>query len=137
MRELRIVALAVLALLSPFRALARTVTITVTGTVKSGTDPFGYFGTAGGDIAGKPFVLVFIFDDGKGQQVTANRACQFSCNSSITGSGGASPGAASIRVGGSAPYSFGNVNSSVNKTIWPTGYELIINVGDEYDAVTV
>jgi hypothetical protein len=43
MHELRVAALALITLLMPLRALARTVTITVTGTVKSGADPFGYF----------------------------------------------------------------------------------------------
>jgi hypothetical protein len=132
MHELRVAALALITLLMPLRALARTVTITVTGTVKSGTDPFGYFGPAGGSIDGKPFILVFTFDDSTGQQVMANRACQVSCTSSNSGGG-----TATVRVGGSAPYAFGHVNSSVYKTIWPTGYQMMISVADEYDAVTV
>lgn len=90
-------------------AMGRSVTITVTGTVDSGVDGSGVFGPPGGEIAGKRFILIFTFDDAKGQQQPA--ACGPGipeCRSQIAGSGAASPGIATLQIGESAPYMFGN-----------------------------
>lgn len=41
-------------------------TVTVLGTVYSGTDAGGYFGSAGADLAGDPFSLIYVFDTSLG-----------------------------------------------------------------------
>ena len=44
-------------------AQAAVVTLTYSGTVKSGTDGAGLFGTAGANLSGLAFSSVFVFDD--------------------------------------------------------------------------
>src|ERR1700733_13294019 len=57
-------------------ALARQVTIKVTGTVTSGVDETGVFGAKNSKLDGKDYTQIFIIDDTKGTKtiVTGNPA---------------------------------------------------------------
>lgn len=50
-------------------AAAKIVTMTFGGTVLSGTDGGGLFGTAGGDLTGDAFTVVYTFDDSLGVSI--------------------------------------------------------------------
>jgi hypothetical protein len=56
------------------RAEATIVTMTVTGTVYTGTDYSGYFGLgANANLSGQKFKVVYTFDDSKGQSNNAQQ----------------------------------------------------------------
>jgi hypothetical protein len=55
-------------LVTPHSADASTVTTTYTGFVQLGTDPNGFFGTAGADLTGDPFEAVYTIDTTVGNQ---------------------------------------------------------------------
>lgn len=52
--------------LSPSATRADIVTVTITGTVLSGTDTSGLFGAAGGDLSDRAYSLVYRFDTSLG-----------------------------------------------------------------------
>ena len=54
------------ALCSPQAMKAADVTVTITGTVTSGTDTTGVFTTPGGDLTGYAVTLTYVFDDSIG-----------------------------------------------------------------------
>jgi hypothetical protein len=57
---------------SPSTVRAAQVIATITGTVSTGTDGSGVFGTPNSPLDGQNFTLVFTFDDTQGQQYTYN-----------------------------------------------------------------
>jgi hypothetical protein len=61
---------AALAVLGARQASASTVTVTYTGTVRAGNDSAGVFGTAGANLAGTGYQLVFSIDTNVGQYST-------------------------------------------------------------------
>lgn len=63
MRIVKLAALVASLGLMASAAQAAVVTITYSGTVKSGTDGAGLFGAAGADLSGLAFSSVFVFDD--------------------------------------------------------------------------
>jgi hypothetical protein len=63
---------AALAVLGARQASATTVAVTYTGTVSTGTDSAGVFGTAGADLAGTGYRLVFSIDTNVGNYSTFN-----------------------------------------------------------------
>jgi hypothetical protein len=91
-------------------AAAATVTITITGTLTGsgvGIDSFPVFGfPAGASLAGQPFVLVYTFDDTKGE-VTLDPPVQ----SEISGTGASTPGTAVLWINGQS-YCFCQQSSS-------------------------
>jgi hypothetical protein len=80
---------------------AAEITATITGIVRSGEDPGRIFG---GIVAGKPFSLVFTFDDSKGRPLTGR------CGNDGSGimTGASSPGTAVLTIDGVA-IDFGHV----------------------------
>jgi hypothetical protein len=136
----------VLSMLFSQRALARTVTITITGTVASGTDVSGVFGKPGSQLSGR-FTLVFTFDDSTGdkQPLDCKGTPPYSphiCSSGISGPGQRSPGTATLQIGDSAPFQFGvpveDVTSSASRITWTSpisSYKITLGVGDGYTMV--
>jgi hypothetical protein len=82
-------------------ANASVVTMTVTGTVASGTDMTGVFGTANANLTGETFKLTYTFDDTKG---TVHGCAPNGI--AIGGTGTASPGTAVLQIGGGT-FTFG------------------------------
>jgi hypothetical protein len=104
----------VFALFIPISAFAQSETITVSGTVASGTDSSGVFGTAGANLAGDTFSLVYTFNLANIYQTAG---CSSSaCASENAGSSSASPGTAALTVGGGGPYYFGTNGSDTSRS---------------------
>jgi hypothetical protein len=82
---------------------AADIVVTVTGTLVGGGDSFPIF-DVGRSLGGKPFTLVFTFDDAKGEK-TPLASCAGSA-SGINGRGANSPGTAVLTVG-TKSYTFG------------------------------
>lgn len=101
-------------------ARASLVTATITGTVLGGSDQgsngIGVFGPVG-NLAGRPFTLVFTFDDTKGQQTVSGTPPNYSA---IQGSGSSSPGTAVLTIGGtSVHYPLANdLANSYSSSAW-------------------
>jgi len=96
-------------------AHAADVTITITGTVLSGTDVTGVFGfPPNTDLTGNPYTVTFTFDDTKGTEVFA------AGGSYIKNTGTSNPGTAVLLIGnGTSSFAFGtssNSQSSVHLT---------------------
>jgi YD repeat-containing protein len=119
----------------PNVAEAAIITVTITGTVGSGTDTSGVFGPPNTDLTGQNFIVVFTFDDSKGTETVNNGITN---SSSICGGSGSvlcesedagatypgtsqqasqlSPGTAVLTINGIS-YSFGTssaIPSSIN-----------------------
>jgi len=85
----------------PTPSRASDIEIIVTGTVLSGTDSSGVFGLAPGtNLAGKPYVLTFTFDD------TAGTESFTSSQSYIKSTATSNPGTAVLQIG-SGSFAFG------------------------------
>ncbi len=100
----------VLAMVLP--AMAKDVSITITGVLDGGYDQFHMFnagtklrGNGGWDIKGQPFILVYTFDDSKGKLSTTNPNCA-NTGSGWSGAGVNSPGKAVLTING-VTYRFG------------------------------
>jgi hypothetical protein len=93
---------------------ASIVTITVTGTVFTGTDFTGVFGLgANAGLSGQPFNLVYTFDDTKGQQtVSQNPGASSPCGSTIQNVGLSNPGTAVLQIG-KGSWTFGQLSGDV------------------------
>ena len=90
---------AILFLFCCYHAFGRRVTITYTGRVGGATDPLGIFGPSSGDLRGKGFTAVFVFDDAVG--VFSPVSCTgSSCQSHTTGRYPSSPGTATLNIDG-------------------------------------
>jgi hypothetical protein len=120
------------------RAMARTVTITITGTVASGTDVSGVFGKPGSQLSGK-FTLIFTFDDSMGntQPPKCTGAPPYSPQICTSQSPAQAHGTASLQIGDSAPFEFGvsaeNVSSSATRTTWISpisSYRIALGISD-------
>lgn len=122
------------------RARARTVTIIIAGSVGSGTDESGVFGRAGSNLAGRPFTLIFRFDESKTSTQAAD--CRGTppyspviCTSQRPSQ--SPPGTATLQIGDSVLFEFGaptgNATCSATRTTWlsPTfSYRITLGVGD-------
>ncbi len=100
------------------RADASTVTITVTGTVYTGTDYTNVFGlgTSAG-LSGQQFNLVYTFDDTKGQQtVTQPPGTSSPCGSTIQNVGLSNPGTAVLQIG-KGTWTFGQLSGDVASSL--------------------
>jgi hypothetical protein len=87
-------------------AQAASVTITITGTVFSGTDVTGVFGfPKNTDLTGKPFTLTFTFDDTKGIEAFTSTA------SYIENTSASNPGTALLEIGDGS-FGFGTLGFS-------------------------
>jgi hypothetical protein len=100
------------------RAEATIVTMTVTGTVYTGTDYSGYFGLgANANLSGQKFKVVYTFDDSKGQSNNAQQpGAPAPCGSYITNVGLSNPGNAVLQIG-SGSWSFGQQSGDVAKSL--------------------
>jgi len=97
------ITLILLALTVLRQAKAADITITVTGVLTGGWDQLGIFATGkeAQNMGGKPFTLVFTFDDSKGSpSVNGN------CQQGVSGAGTPSPGKATLTIG-SGSFTFG------------------------------
>jgi hypothetical protein len=93
-RAVRMTCLAALLAVGPILSSASEVTITITGTVWEGTDYTGVFGFAANtDLTGKPYTLVFTFDDTKGMQGSS------SADSYIENTATSNPGTGALTIG--------------------------------------
>ncbi len=131
---------------SPERA-ANLVLIRITGTVAYGSDASGVFGKPATDLTGKPFTLLYRFNDAKGvnQIVSCSGPACASRIASITAK--SSPGTAELRIGDGPPHAFGisadgSAASSVQKNTYPCcfygrSYLLILDVHDRDGNVTL
>ncbi len=107
-------ALAMMSLLSVLCPLkAAEITVTIAGTLEGGGDSFPIF-DVGKNLDGKPFMLVYTFDDAKGVQ-SPIAGCKGSA-SGINGDGVNSPGTAVLTVG-TKSYVFGR-DKNVHSAIW-------------------
>jgi hypothetical protein len=87
-------------------ARADDVTITIAGTVFSGTDETGVFGfPKNTDLTGKPFTLTFAFDDTKGTEAFT------STGSYIKNTSASNPGTAALQIGDGS-FGFGTLGYS-------------------------
>lgn len=132
---------------------SRIVTVTITGTVASGRDNAGIFGRPGADLAGKPFTVVYTFDDKKGAQQLPDCGKAPVCYSEINSLGAespldtSSPGTAVLRIDGRAAPTFGNAadgsaGTELRKTIfgccnYPMTYQMGFDVHDSRGYVRV
>jgi hypothetical protein len=103
-----------LALIALRQAKAGQIDITVTGVLTGGWDTKGLFfqGAEAKTLGGKPFTLVFTFDDGKGYAPKDSN-----CVSGRLGGGQGSPGTAVLTMG-NGTYKFGandNFESGVSR----------------------
>jgi len=92
------------AAITPQATQAKLITITITGTISSGTDNTGVFVAPGTNLAGLVATVVYTFDDTKGTQESS--PCPGGCFSGITGTTPSSPGTATVTIGGGS-YTFG------------------------------
>jgi hypothetical protein len=92
-----------LALTASRQGKAADVNITITGVLTGGWDQLGIFATGkeAQSMGGKPFTLVFTFDDAKGRAHAENRS------SSLSGEGPAS-GAKAVLTMGTGSFTFGD-----------------------------
>ncbi|KTT76360.1 PEPxxWA-CTERM sorting domain-containing protein [Sphingomonas endophytica] len=81
-------------------AMAAPATVTVTGTVLSGFDAVGTFGTAGASLAGLPFSAIFTVDPSRGDTRVQTGTLNY-----LFGRGAASPVSAALTIG-SGTYNF-------------------------------
>jgi uncharacterized protein (TIGR03437 family) len=95
-----------MSLLGAFPAFAATVTITITGTVQSGTDFSGVFGSASANLAGQSYTLVFTFDDTKGKPFSQSCVGGPVYETALIDQGGQGAGTATLRIG-SGKFQFG------------------------------
>jgi hypothetical protein len=100
------------------RADASIVTITVTGTVYTGTDFTGYFGLGvNANLSGQKFTEVYTFDDTKGQQANAQIPGEaVPCGSSIQNVGLSNPGTAVLQIG-TGSWTFGQQSGDIAKSL--------------------
>jgi hypothetical protein len=91
-----------LVLVHPMRAAE--ITATVTGVLTGGWDQMGMFftGNEAKNLGGKPFTLVFTFDDAKGKPEAGGN-----CPRGVSGEGPQSPGKAVLTMGNGS-YTFGD-----------------------------
>jgi hypothetical protein len=116
----------ILSLTSPV-ASAATVVVTYTGSVSSGSDQLGLFGTAGASLANTSFVARYIFDTNVGRITTGS--------SDLSYGGYSFKGAASPLV--SATLKIGNVTQSVGgAALADLGYFNLLG-GTYYEASAV
>ena len=102
-REPRVTMMIILLGLIPLRpGKAGQVDITIGGVLSGGWDSIGLFyqGAEAKNLAGKPFTLVFTFDDTKGYKPNTG------CNSGMNGGGQGSPGVGVLTMG-SGSFTFG------------------------------
>jgi len=132
---------------------SRIVTVTITGTVASGRDVAGIFGRRGADLAGKPFTVVYTFDDKKGAQQLPDCGKSPACYSEINSLGASSPldpsspGTAVLQIDGRASPAIGDATdgsagTELRKTIfgccnYPMTYQMGFDVHDSRGYVTV
>lgn len=135
------------------RRPSRIVTVTITGTVASGRDVAGIFGRSGADLAGKPFTIVYTFDDKKGAQQFPDCGKAPVCYSEINSLGASSPldrsspGTAVLRIDGRAAPTIGNATdgtagTELRKTIfgccnYPMTYQMGFDVHDSRGSVAL
>jgi hypothetical protein len=87
-------------------ARAADVTITITGTVFSGTDQTGVFGVPKNtDLTGKPYTLTFTFDDTKGTEAFTSTGLY------IENTSASNPGTAVLQIGDGS-FGFGTLGFS-------------------------
>jgi hypothetical protein len=100
------------------RADASTVTITVTGTVFTGTDYTNIFGLGtNAGLSGQQFNLVYTFDDTKGQQtVSQTPGTSSPCGSTIQNVGLSNPGTAVLQIG-KGTWTFGQLSGDVASSL--------------------
>jgi hypothetical protein len=92
MLKMMTVGAAAMAIAAP--AAAAPATVTVTGTVMSGFDVAGTFGTAGANLAGQAFSAIFTVDAKFGSTTTGSAT-----SAVVFGSGAASPVSAALTIG--------------------------------------
>jgi hypothetical protein len=99
-------------------ARAAIVTVTLTGTVGTGTDFTGVFGfPPKTSLAGQPFTAVYTFDDSKGTPTTkTNTAGTVTCAAGVASTNTSSPGTATLVIGNSAAFPFGTFANPVAQT---------------------
>lgn len=85
---------------APHKADAQETTVTITGTVQSGTDNTGYFTSPGGSLAGMPFTLTYEFN--AGGTITTNPCTGGATNgySADQNTPTSNPGTGSLQIGG-------------------------------------
>lgn len=88
-------AVAMAAMMAAAPAMAAPATVTIAGTVMSGADAGGIFGTAGASLAGLPFSAIFLIEPRTGSQTVATVGGSY-----LSGRGAASPVTAAFTIGG-------------------------------------
>lgn len=103
--------LTIFLLLAMLPLRAAEITATITGVLEGGWDHLGIFATGADakNMAGRPFTLVFTFDDTKG--TPQHGQCNGAAGSGVEGGGPDSPGKAVLTIG-SASYTFGENGGS-------------------------
>lgn len=135
------------------RRPSRIVTVIVTGTLASGRDVAGIFGRSGADLSGKPFTIVYSFDDKKGAQQLPDCGKAPVCYSEINSLGAespldpSSPGIAVLRIDGRASPMIGtatdgSAGTELRKTVfgccnYPMTYQMGFDVHDRHGYVRV
>jgi RHS repeat-associated protein len=113
---------------------ASTVTATMTGTVTSGTDTTGIFGSPGANLAGKSFTLTYTFDDSKGTQESSGGVNGLD-ESRLTST--SVQNATAVLQIGSGSWNFGgypvsSINSEAQRYIPPASSTLNFSLVDYY-----
>ena len=125
------------ALCSPQAMKAADVTVTITGTVTSGTDTSGIFTSPGGNLAGYAVTLTYAFDDGLGSTYTG--VCSgVPCYTTMTSSG--TPQTATLTIGYGS-YNFGlyptsSANAEAQREIPPSYPSYMYYTVAEYYALS-
>lgn len=101
---------AIAALTMAVPAAAAPTTVTVTGTVMSGIDAGGQFGTTGASLAGQPFSAIFTIDP-----ATGSTAIETATSSYLAGMGATSPISAVLTIG-SGSFSFTGSHNGLART---------------------
>ena len=118
--------LAAAALTVPHAAQAQSQasTATVSGTMSSGIDTSGVFGTPGRNLAGLGFSVVFSFDGGMGNFTQTFSGGNLIKTEIQDNSGSMSPGSAVISLGGGS-YAISQSTGSIDYRVVPTGSSAI------------
>lgn len=115
----RALLLTIASLVGVDRARATTITITVTGVIRSGTDVGGMWGfSPGANLAGQNFTLVYLFNDDSGSgsaNLNTNPSYIWTQNNTYP-----SPGTATLTIN-NVPYVFGTGSSPSSEAIIYTG----------------
>jgi hypothetical protein len=92
---------------------AAETTVTITGVLTGGWDQLGIFATGkeAQNMSGKPFTLVFTFDDAKGKPLTNGN-----CVQGVAGEGTQSPGRAMLTMGNGS-FTFGGAEKFSTSSI--------------------